>query len=430
MLEVKKIDNANAEVSGKILADEISNKLEKIAKEASKSVSIQGFRKGKVPVKVVKQMYGDKLAQDAENEAFRDLYNQALKELEIDVNNLVGEPAILKFDKNDDGDIEVKMKFFIKPTINLGDYKSLIPQINIPQVSDGDVEEEIKQMAKQYGSLEKLKRKRALKDGDFAVIDFEGFLDGKPFEGGKASNHTLQIGSGNFIEGFEEQLIGMKYDEEREIKVTFPTNYHSKELAGKETTFKVKLHEIKQQVLPELDDELAKKILNKEDATIDELKNQVKENLTIRKKQDYYMQELKDKYLEILVEKIDFDLPENIVEQETNQLLNNKASKMSEEELNKLKDDKEAIQKMVQELEPEAKQSVKVTFLIDSLAKAENVEVSDDEVTQTLYYEAIMSGQEPKAFIEKYEKSGYLPVIKMSMLENKVLTKIFDEAAK
>jgi trigger factor len=142
------------------------------------------------------------------------------------------------------------------------------------------------------------------------------------------------------------------------------------------------------------------------------------------------MQELKDKYLEILVEKIDFDLPENIVEQETNQLLNNKASKMSEEELNKLKDDKEAIQKMVQELEPEAKQSVKVTFLIDSLAKAENVEVSDDEVTQTLYYEAIMSGQEPKAFIEKYEKSGYLPVIKMSMLENKVLTKIFDEAAK
>jgi len=430
MLEVNKKDNANANVKGKISKEIVEKNLDKIAKEAAKTVSIQGFRKGKVPVKIVKKFYGEKLTQDAEGESFRELYNKALEELSISASEVLGEPAITKFDKDDEGNIEFEFNLYIRPKIDLGDYKSLIPEVKIPEVEEKEIEEELKKLAEQFASVEPLKRKRALKEGDIAVIDFEGFIDGEPFEGGKASNYELEIGSKTFIDNFEEQLIGMKYDEEKEISVKFPENYQSKELAGKEATFKVKLNQIKQKIPAEINDELAKKVLNKEDATLEDLKNNIKENLQTRKKQDYYMNELKDKYLESLLEKIEFDVPDNIVEQEVNQLLNSKAATLSDEELEKIKDDKEAIEKMADELRPDAIKSVKVTFLIDELAKAENVEVSDEEVTQVLYYEAIMSGQEPKKVIESYEKAGYLPVIKMSMIENKVLTKLFDEASK
>jgi len=425
----KKIDEANATITGTISAEVVEQNLNKIAKQAAKTMDIQGFRKGKVPVAVVKQRYAEKLTQDAEGEAVRDMLEQGLKELNITNADLVGEPAITKFDKKDDKSINVEIQISCRPKFDLGDYKALIPEMEMPTVDDKEVEEQLKDMAAQGAPLTKIKRKRMVKSGDHAVIDFEGFKDGVPFEGGKAEKHVLEIGSNSFIPGFEDQVIGMKYDEEKDIEVTFPEEYQAKDLAGADVVFKVKLHEIQERVPQELDDEFAKKMLPQEkDATLDMLKEKLKEQILNQKKTEYFNEEIKAKYMDALVEAIDFAVPASILDQEINQALNVKVRAMSEDEIKKLQENPDEVKKMQEEIKPEAIKSVKATFIIDALAKAEGVEVTDQEVTQTIYYEAMMSGQDGTAMIKQYEEAGYLPMIKMSMIESKVMNKILDEA--
>jgi trigger factor len=263
-----------------------------------------------------------------------------------------------------------------------------------------------------------------VRDGDTVLIDFEGFLDGEPFEGGKAEKFSLKIGSGQFIPGFEEQIIGMKYDEEKEISVTFPENYGSKELAGKEATFKVKLHEIQEQVPAELNDELAQKLLNDEKATLDDLKARLKEQVVNEKLSKLYNEELKPKPVEALVAQFDFALPNNIVEQEIDAKINAKAREMSEEELQSYKDNPEKEEALRDEVREDAKNSVKATFIVDALAKAQEVTVDDQEVSQAIYYEALMSGQDPQAVIKYYQENNLLPAVKMGMIEDKLFGKL------
>ena len=425
-----KTNEANAVVTATIKTDAIKANLNKLAAEAAKTMDIQGFRKGKVPVAVVKSRYAEKLAQDSEGEAVRDVLAAALAELEIKNSDIIGEPAITKFDKKEDGNIDIEIQISCKPEIELGDYKSLLPEIEDKEVTDEEVDSRINEMASGSAPLEKIKRKRMVRDGDNTIIDFEGFKDGVAFEGGKAEKHSLQIGSGSFIPGFEEQIIGMKYEEEKEITVTFPKEYQSADLAGAEVVFKVKLHEIQEKAAPVIDDEFAKKILTQEEnPTVDMLKEKIKEQLKSEKMNSYYSEELKPAYLNALVEKIDFVVPTSVLEQEIGQALNNQVRSMSEDEINALKEDQEKIEKMREEARPDATNSVKATFIVDALAKAQNVDVTDQEVTQTLYYEAMMQGQDGQALIKQYEEAGYLPAIKMSMIEQKVINKLLDEKA-
>ena len=422
-----KVNSANANVVATITTEVIAKNLDKMAKQLSKTMNVSGFRKGKVPVAVVKQMHGERLDQDAQAEALRTLFADAIKDLGINPQDVIGEPAVSKYEKKEDGSIDVEVNFSIKPSIDLGDYKALIPDVKEASVSDKEVEERISEMAKRSAPLEKIARKRALKEGDFAVIDFEGFVDGVPFDGGKAEKYTLEIGSGSFIPGFEEQMVGMKYDETKDVVVTFPAEYQAKNLAGKEATFKVTLHEIQQKAEAELNDDLAKKMLpNDKEATIETLKEKVKKQLKSEKMSKVYNDELKPAYLEALVKAISFDLPSSVVDQEVNVALNNEIRAISEEALNKLREDAKEIEALRAKVTPDAQNSVKATFIIDALAKAENVDVSDQEVTQTLYYEAMMMGQNPQEVVKFYSEKGYLPAIKMSMIEDKVITKLLD----
>lgn len=426
----KKIDEANAVITATLQAATIDESLTKIAKQAAKTLDVQGFRKGKVPVAVVKSRYAEKLQQDAEGEALRAVLNEALAELKIANSDLIGEPAITKFDKKENGDVEVEIQISSRPQFDLGDYKALLPEIKTKKVTAKEIDEKLNEMAAHSAPLEKIKRKRMVKDGDFAVIDFEGFKDGVPFEGGKADGHTLEIGSGSFIPGFEEQVIGMKYEEEKEITVTFPEQYQAANLAGAEVVFKVKLHEIQEKAAPVIDDEFAKKVLPQEEGTnVEMLKEKMKEQIKADKTAKYYNEELKPEYLEALVEKVDFAVPTAVLEQEISQVLNNQVRTMSDAEIKELQENKDKIEQMRKEATPEATKSVKATFIIDALAKAEKVEVSDQEVTQTLYYEAMMQGQDGQALIKQYQEAGYLPAIKMSMIEQKVITKLLDEKA-
>jgi len=423
-----RVDEANAVISSTISKDVIEANLDKVAKEAAKTMDIQGFRKGKVPVAVVKQRYAEKLREDAEGEALRSVLSSGLAELSIANEDIVGEPSVTKYDKQDNGDIEIEVSVACKPNVDLGDYKALVPAVEDKSVDAETVDARIQEMASSSAPLKKIARKRMVRDQDHAVIDFEGFVDGVAFEGGKAEKYPLHVGSNSFIPGFEEQVIGMKYEEQKDITVTFPAEYQSKELAGKEAVFKVTLHEIQEKGEAEINDEFVAKMLpGEEGATIETLKAKIEEQMKAEAKGVYYRDELKPAYLDSLVEKLNFALPGSVVDQEVNFALNNKVRGMSEDEIKALQEDASKVESMRDELKADAEKSVKATFIVDALAKAEGVEVNDQEVTQVIYYEAMQTGQNPQEVLKQYQDAGYLPAIKMSMIEDKVITKLLDE---
>ncbi len=425
-IKANKINGANAEIEAVISMDEVDANVEKIAKQLSKTANVQGFRKGKVPVSIIKKQYGQKLVEDAEAEALREVLSKGLDELNISNEALIGEPTISKFDKSDDK-IEVAVKVAMRPEINLDDVESFVPDFKKPEVTDKEVDARIKEIAEGQAPLVDIKRNRKMKEGDTAVIDFEGFIDDVAFEGGKGENFELLLGSGQFIPGFEDQLIGVKRDEEVEITVTFPQEYGSKDLAGKEAMFKVKVNGVKVKDEVEINDELAQKLLAKEDATLDELKAEVKKALEQEKLAKLYNEELKPKLLETFVEKIDFDLPEFVVEQEIDMAANKKASTMSEDEIKELRENPEKLEELRESFRDEATQSVKATFIIDALAAKLGVKVEEQEVMQTIYFEAMQMGQDPQKAYEQYKDAGYLPAIQMSMVEDRVLTALLNK---
>ncbi|MCJ7764318.1 MAG: trigger factor, partial [Thiovulaceae bacterium] len=327
-VKANKIDDANATIEAQIANAEVAANLEKIAKELSKTAKIAGFRKGKVPVSAVKKQYGERLVQDAEAEALRDVLSAGLAELGVPSEAMIGEPQITKFDKGEEN-IDVEVAVAIRPVIDLGDYKALVPEFTKPKISAAVVKERIDELALAKAPFETVEEDRALKEGDSAMIDFEGFLGGEAFQGGKAEDFSLTLGSNQFIPGFEEQVIGMKKDEEKTIKITFPENYGGEELAGKEAEFKVKVKEIQTKKKPRHDAKLAKQMLpGEEEATIEMLTEKVHAQLESEEVTKLYNEELKPQILELLVEKINVALPKFVVEQEMDMALNKKAQTM------------------------------------------------------------------------------------------------------
>jgi trigger factor len=431
-MEIKsnKINGANAEIQAIIPMSEVNANVEKIAKQLTKTAKIDGFRKGKVPASAVKKQYGERLVQDAEAEALRDVLAQGLKELDIANDSLIGEPTISKFDKSDDK-IEVTVKVAMRPAIELGDYAAMVKEFDKPAVSDADVDARIKELALAQAPLIDVTEDRKLENGDTAVINFEGFVDGVAFAGGKAEDFALRLGSGQFIPGFEEQVIGMKKGDEATIKVTFPENYGGKELAGKDAEFKVKVNKIQVKEDVAIDDELAKKMLpGQENASIDELRKQVKIQIENEELSKLYNDDLKPSLLETFVEGFVFDLPEFVVDQEIDMALNRTASSMSEDEIKELRENADKLAELRETFRDDAVRSVKATFIIDSLAQAENVKVGEQEVMQTIYFEAMQMGQDPQKAYEQYKNSGYLPAIQMSMVEDKVLSGLLNSKMK
>lgn len=424
-----KINSANAEIKATISTDEINAKIDTIAKSLSKTANIQGFRKGKVPVAIVKKQYGEKLAQDAEAEALRDVLAQGQKEMEIANESLIGEPNFTQFDKSDDK-IEVTIKIAMRPEIEMGEYVELAKEFDKPEVTQDEVDARIKELAATTAPMVDVEEDRALEKDDTAVFDFEGSVDGKLFDGGSAKDFSLVIGSGQFIPGFEDQMIGMKKGEEKVLKVTFPENY-SGELASKDAEFKVNLNAIQTKGEVVVDDELAKKMLpGEENATLEELNKQVKTQIENEKLAKLYNDDLKPALLETFVSEFKFDLPEFVVEQEIDMALNKKAGSMSEDEIKELRENADKLNELRETFREEAEKSVRATFIIDALAQAEGVKVEEQEVMQTIYYEAMQTGQDPQKAYEQYKDAGYIPAIQMSMVEDRVLSGLLNKKIK
>ncbi len=428
--KTNKIDGANAEITATLVQTDIDANIERIAKQLAKDAKIDGFRKGKVPVSAVKKQYGEKLVQDAEAEELRKVLDLGLKDLGFEADALIGEPQISKFDKSEDK-IDVAVTIALRPEINLEGYADLAPETKKPKVTAKAITDRIQDIAQSQAAFVTVDEDRALVDGDTALINFEGSIDGELFEGGAAEDFSLTLGSGQFIPGFEDQIIGMSKGEEKVITVTFPENYGGEKLSGKEAAFKVKVNAIQEKEKVRMDAALAKKMLpGDEEASMDKLKEQVKTQIETEELAKLYNDELKPSLLEAFVQKFNFDLPAFVVEQEMDMALNKKAQTMSEDEINELKGDQEKVTALREEFRDEASRSVKATFIIDALAKAEDVKVGENEVMQTIYMEAMQMGQDPASVYENYKNSGYLPAIQMAMVEDKVLTKIIDAKLK
>jgi trigger factor len=300
----------------------------------------------------------------------------------------------------------------------------IVPSFTKPTIDLKAVDMKLAEMAEQHAPFTKIEKERAVKNGDLIVIDLEGFLNGRALEGANEKGYRLKVGSKSFIPGFEDQMIGMKSGEEKTIKITFPEDYKSKALAGQETEFNVKLHEIHEQITIELNDALAQKIFKDEKATLNSLKEKMTEKITSQAFSNIYNEELKPKIIKGLLTKFDFTLPNNAVEQEIDAKINERAQRMSQEEHALYKDNKEKFNELRDTVRGEARDSIKAALIVDALAKKEGIEVDDSEVLSALSLQAIMTGQNAQELVEYYKENNLMTAAKVGLIEDKLFGKM------
>ena len=315
-IKVEKTDKTNeVKLTFTVEAEKFDEGMKKVYAKTAKYFSIPGFRKGKAPMSLIEKTYGSSIFyEDTFNEIVPEIYENELKANNIDA---VSRPEIEITQMEKGKDLIFTAVVQTKPEVKLGKYKGIELEKNDVSVMAADVKKELDRMAEKNSRLVTVED-RAVKNKDIAVIDFEGFVDGVAFEGGKAEKHELEIGSKTFIPGFEDQVIGMKINEEKDINVKFPEEYFSKELAGKDATFKVKLHEIKVKELPTIDDEFAKDV--SEFDTLKELKASIKEKLVEEKKNQAKYQ-LEEAAIKTVSDNTTIDIPSGMIENEIDNIL-------------------------------------------------------------------------------------------------------------
>lgn len=421
------VNKANAIVKTVIEPELIKENVNKLAQKAAKQMKVDGFRPGKVPLNVVLKRYGKDLENDAKQEIFKNIIDESLKIIGKKPEDVIGEPIFSKYDEKD-GKIDIEIELSLKPEVDVKGYEEALPAFTTPKVTKKEVDAKIQEYLKMIAPIEKIE-KEALEKGDYAKFDFEGFLDGVPFEGGKAENYVLEIGSNQFIPGFEDGMVGMKVLEEKDIKVKFPEEYNAAHLAGKEVLFKVKLHEIQaKKPAKEINEEELKKVLPSETApTKEKFENMMKDEIKNEKFESLLLDELKPKFIDAIIEKVNFDLPKAIVEEEISMRFSKQWQDFTAEEVKTFREDKDALTKKREEFRPEAEKSVKITFIVDALAKEKGIKVNDQEVIQAIYFEAYRYGIDPKKHLEEYKNNGMIPAIKMSIIEEKLFRDLFSQ---
>ncbi len=381
-LKVEKTKNANeVKLEFTVEAERFDKAIKNVYDKNSKYFNIPGFRKGKAPFQMVEKVYGDQIFyEDAFNEVAAEVYEKELTDNNIEA---VSKPDVDIVQMEKGKDLIFTAVVQTKPEVTLGKYKGIqIKKIEY-NVTDEDVEKELNRMAEKNARLISVDD-RPVESGDITVIDFEGFVDGKAFEGGKAENHELTIGSNTFIPGFEDQIIGMKIDEEKDIKVKFPEEYFSPDLSGKDATFKVKLHEIKKKEMPEINDELAKDI--SEFDTIEELKNSIKEKQEEQNK-NRAKYETEDAVIEAVCKETTIDIPSGMIETEIENIARDMDTRLSYQGMSLekyLKMVNKTMDDFKKENTEQAEKSVKTKLVLEAVCKAENISVSEEEISSKI----------------------------------------------
>ena len=381
-MNVKSVEkeNGKAKVVVEIDKPEFEQALNKAYAKCRKDIMLPGFRKGKAPRKMVESMYGATVFyEDAVNEIFPEIYTTAIVDQQL---KAVGSPSVSNMDTPDEGGVVLTIETELYPEVTLGQYKGIeVPKREV-KVEESEVDAELSRMAERNARIETVDR--AAQMGDTVVIDFEGFEGGKPFQGGKAEDYSLTLGSGSFIPGFEEALVGAVAGEERDVNVTFPENYNAKELAGKPAVFKCKVHEVKESIKPELDDEFAKDV--SEFDTLDALKNDIRARFT-KSREEQNERAFESSAVQLAAANMTCNVPACMIDEQVDHQIEQFAYQLQSQGM-KMEDYTKMIggdlSSLRQSMRPMAEQTVRSDILLSEIARAENLEVTDEEVEEEL----------------------------------------------
>ena len=415
----EKVEKSQVVLTIEVGSAEFEAAIEKAYQKMRKKINVPGFRPGKAPRKVIEGMYGAEVFfEEAINIAFPDAYEAAVKEQELQV---VGYPAVEMVGEVTREGFTFKATTPVYPEVTLGEYKGLTAEKDEVKVGAADVNERLKQLQDRNTRLVSVDREA--KEGDTAVIDFEGFLDGKPFDGGKGEGHNLELGSHSFVPGFEEQVVGMKAGDEKDLDITFPEDYHA-DLAGKAVVFKVKVHEVKAKEVPELDDEFAKDV--SEFDTLKDLKADLKKQITEERQKDAD-HAFEDAVMEQAAANITAEIPDAMVENQCRQFLDNFKMQIAQqgipyEQYMQITGMDEA--KLLEDAKEPALRQVKMDLTVAAIIKAENLEATDEEVEAE--YKKL--AEQYNMDIEMVKK--YLPAeqIKDQLVSQKAVAVVVDSA--
>ena len=408
-VKVEKLEHNMAKLTIEVPTEELEKAVEKVYQSQKKNISIPGFRKGKVPRAMVEKMYGAEVFyQDAANEIIPDAYEAALKEVEEEIVSMP-EVDVVQMKKGEPFIFTAEVA--LKPEVKLGQYKGVeVDKIDVT-VSDEEVEAEIeKEREKNARTVEVTDR--AVKDGDTVSLDFEGFVDGVAFEGGKGENHPLTIGSGAFIPGFEEQLVGTEIGADVEVNVTFPEDYQADNLAGKAAVFKCKVNEIKEKQLPEVDDEFASEVSAFD--TLEAYKADLKQNLEDKKFKEAKSAKT-DAVIDAIIASSEMDIPEAMIKTEQRQMLNDFARRMQMQGLSMeqyFQFTGTTADMLMEQSKPQAEQRIKTSLVIDAIVAAENIEATEEEFAEELKTMAEVYQMEEDKIVETLGEQGKASVMK------------------
>lgn len=392
----KKEGTNDGKLTFEIQPDKIKEGLDIAFNKVKKSLNVPGFRKGRVPRQIFNKMYGEEaLYQDALNALLPEAYANAVSESKI---KPVSQPEIDVESMEKDSAWVLSAKVTVEPEVELGEYKGLEVMKHSTDVSDKEVADELERRRQQQAELV-LKEDEPAAEGDTVVIDFEGKVDGKPFDGGKAENYSLELGSKTFIPGFEDQLVGHKAGDEVEVKVTFPDDYQAKDLQGKDAVFEVKIHEVKQKELPELDDDFAKDIDDDVD-TLEELKAKVKDEIK-EQKEAAAKNAVQEEAISKAVENAKIgDIPEAMIEDDVQRQMDQYFSGMQQQGINpdmyfKLTGTSE--EDLRKQFREGSEERVKTNLVLEAIVEKENIEISEDEINDEIKDLATQYGMDEKA---------------------------------
>ena len=375
LISCEKLEKSMVELQFSIDAETFKAAVNNAFKREGKKYAIPGFRKGKAPRHMIEKMYGsDIFHYDAVNDLFPEAYEAAVKEAKIDV---VGRPDPEVVSMSEADGVVLKVKVAVKPEVELGEYAGLTVTKEAKNVNESDVDAEVKRMQDRNGRL--LTREGAAENGDTVDIDFEGFVDGKAFEGGKAEHYSLVLGSGSFIPGFEDQVVGHSAGEEFDVNVKFPEEYGAAELAGKDATFKIKLHEVKYKELPALDDDFAKDV--SEYDTLDELKDSIRNNIKTNLDKQAE-QKVENDLMDQVIANMKADIPDAMVDSRIDELVQDFEYRISQQGL-KLADYLKYmgmnIEQFRAQFKEQADKQVKMRLAMEAIVAKEGITASDEE---------------------------------------------------
>ena len=380
-VQVEKLEKNMAKLTVEVSAEDFKAAIKKAYNKTKNRFAIPGFRKGKASQAVIEKMYGEAVFyEDAADEAINSTYAEAMKESGLDI---VSRPEITVEQIGKDQAFIYSALVAVKPEVTLGEYKGVEVEKADAAVTAEDVEAELKRVQEQNARLLTVED-RPVADGDQTVIDFEGFVDGKGFEGGKAEDYPLTIGSHSFIDTFEEQLIGKNIGEECEVNVTFPTEYHAAELAGKPAMFKVTVKEIKVKELPALDDEFASEV--SEFDTLDEYKQDIEKKLQERREKAAASQN-EDRVVAKVVENASMEIPEKMIDAQVDNMLRETAQRMQSQGLSMdlyMKYTGMTADQMKDQMRPEAVKRIQTRLVLEAVVKAENIETSEEKLDEEI----------------------------------------------